>query len=77
VLMAQAEYVTKQLAICMVCGGPANFTQRLTASRDQIVVGATGTYEARCRHHFEAPGHEKPADADAADAMQAESPPRP
>jgi thymidine kinase len=54
-LMAAAEYVTKQLAICMVCGGPAGHTQRLTASRDQIVVGAQGLYEARCRHCFEPP----------------------
>jgi thymidine kinase len=61
-LMAAAEYVTKQLAICVVCGQPANFTQRLTASRDQIVVGAQGTYEARCRHHYEAPpGSDQPA----------------
>ncbi|HOX26606.1 MAG TPA: thymidine kinase [Candidatus Krumholzibacteria bacterium] len=54
-LMCRAEYVTKQLAICMVCGDPAAFTQRLTQSRDQIQVGATGMYEARCRHHFEVP----------------------
>lgn len=54
-LMCQAEYVSKQLAICMVCGDPAGFTQRLTPSRDQIQVGAAGMYEARCRHHFEAP----------------------
>ena len=54
-LMCCAEYVSKQLAICMTCGDPANFTQRLTASTDQIVVGATETYEARCRQHFEPP----------------------
>ena len=54
-LMCRAEYVTKQLAICMVCGDPAGFTQRLTPSRDQIQVGASGMYEARCRHHFEPP----------------------
>jgi thymidine kinase len=54
-LLCQAEYVSKQLAICMVCGDPAGFTQRLTPSRDQIQVGASGMYEARCRHHFEAP----------------------
>jgi thymidine kinase len=52
-LMCAAEYVTKQLAICMVCGDPANFTQRLTAATDQILVGASETYEARCRQHFE------------------------
>ena len=54
-LMCHAEYVTKQLAICVSCGNPAAFTQRLTRSRDQIQVGATGMYEARCRHHFEIP----------------------
>jgi thymidine kinase len=54
-MMATAEYVTKQLAICVVCGNPANHTQRLTASLDQIVVGAQGTYEARCRRCFEPP----------------------
>jgi thymidine kinase len=61
-LMCCAEYVSKQLAICMTCGDPANFTQRLTASQDQIVVGAQETYEARCRQHFEPPVRErKPA----------------
>lgn len=54
-LLANAEYITKTLAICMVCGGPANRTQRLVASSDRVLVGATGTYEARCRHCYEAP----------------------
>jgi thymidine kinase len=49
-LLAVAEYITKTLAICMVCGGPANHTQRLVASKERVLVGATGTYEARCRH---------------------------
>ncbi|MEZ4387610.1 MAG: thymidine kinase [Candidatus Krumholzibacteriia bacterium] len=57
-IMCRAEYVSKQLAICMVCGEPAGFTQRLTPSRDQIQVGAAGMYEARCRHHFEPPAEE-------------------
>jgi thymidine kinase len=52
-LLAIAEYITKTLAICMVCGGPANFTQRLVASKERVLVGATGTYEARCRHCFD------------------------
>ncbi|MFO7652893.1 MAG: thymidine kinase [Candidatus Krumholzibacteriia bacterium] len=66
-LIASAEFVTKQLAICMTCGEPANFTQRLTASRDQIVVGAAGTYEARCRMHFEPPAEDlaRPGDHEA------------
>ena len=52
-LLAIAEYITKTLAICMVCGGPANHTQRLVASQERVLVGATGTYEARCRHCFD------------------------
>jgi len=59
-LMCTAEYVTKQLAICMTCGEPANFTQRLTQATGQIVVGASETYEARCRRHFEPPAEKTP-----------------
>src|SRR3954462_5181695 len=52
-LLAIAEYITKTLAICMVCGDPANHTQRLVASGERGLVGATGLYEARCRHCFD------------------------
>ena len=52
-LLAIAEYITKTLAICVVCGEPANHTQRLVASNDRVLVGATGLYEARCRHCFD------------------------
>jgi thymidine kinase len=48
-LMARAEYVSKELAICVVCGNPANRSQRLTDSAERLVVGAFGAYEARCR----------------------------
>src|SRR6266516_5595092 len=44
-LLAIAEYITKTLAICVVCGDPANHTQRLVASSDRVLVGATGLYE--------------------------------
>lgn len=53
-LLALAEQITKTLAICVRCGNPAKFTQRLIASDDLIVVGATGMYESRCRRCFEA-----------------------
>jgi thymidine kinase len=53
-LLAQAESITKTLAICMRCGNPAKHTQRLVESDDLIVVGAAGMYEARCRRCFEA-----------------------
>lgn len=49
-LLAVAEYITKTLAICMVCGDPANHTQRLVASKERVLVGAGDSYEARCRH---------------------------
>ena len=52
-LLAIAEYITKTLAICMVCGNPANHTQRLIASKDRVLVGASGLYEARCRVCFD------------------------
>jgi len=52
-LLAIAEYITKTLAICMVCGNPANHTQRLVSSGDRVLLGAQGTYEARCRVCFD------------------------
>ena len=52
-LLAIAEYFTKTHAICMVCGAPANHTQRLVASSERVLVGAQGTYEARCRRCFD------------------------
>ena len=52
-LLAIAEYITKTLAICMVCGGPANHTQRLVQSSERVLVGASGAYEARCRECFD------------------------
>jgi thymidine kinase len=66
-LLAVAEYITKTLAICMVCGAPANHTQRLVASGDRVLLGATGTYEARCRRCFD-PTLAQTAEARAEDA---------
>ena len=61
-LMTVAEEVTKLLAICVRCGNPAKHTQRLVASEERILVGASGMYEARCRRCFEpAPSEQTPA----------------
>jgi thymidine kinase len=55
-LMAIAESVTKLQAVCAACGSPASRTQRLIdgepASYDDpvILVGASESYEPRCRH---------------------------
>ena len=51
-LMAVSDEVTKLSAVCMVCGAPAIHTQRLGKSRELVVVGAAGMYEARCRTCF-------------------------
>jgi thymidine kinase len=48
-LLAVAEYITKELAICVVCGNPANRSQRISSRGERVVVGASESYEARCR----------------------------
>jgi len=58
-LLAVAEYITKTLAICVRCGSPANYTQRITNSTKRVLVGTTDKYEARCRHCYEAPNETK------------------
>lgn len=61
-LMAKAELVTKLQAVCSVCGSPASRTQRLINGKPAsyhdpiILVGASESYEPRCRHHHEVPG---------------------
>jgi thymidine kinase len=52
-LLAIAEDITKTRAICVRCGSPAAYTQRLIASRERVVVGAAEAYEARCRACFD------------------------
>ncbi|HWJ76890.1 MAG TPA: thymidine kinase [Niallia sp.] len=60
-LMAIAELVTKLQAVCAVCGSPASRTQRLINGSPAcyedpvILVGASESYEPRCRHHHEVP----------------------
>jgi thymidine kinase len=51
-LLAVAEYITKTHAICVRCGQPANYSQRIVAVEGQVVVGASDAYEARCRRCF-------------------------
>jgi thymidine kinase len=51
-LLAIAEYITKTHAICVRCGQPANYSQRIAEVEGRVVVGASDTYEARCRRCF-------------------------
>jgi len=61
-LLAIAEYVTKLSAICMKCHTPATRTQRIIEGKPAnytdpiILVGATDSYEARCRDCHQVPG---------------------
>jgi thymidine kinase len=51
-LMAVAEYVTKVHAICVVCGDIAHYSYRLVSSQEQVLLGETDAYEARCRRCY-------------------------
>ena len=57
--LAYADHVTKLTAICTVCGGEANRTQRLINGEpakisDEIIqIGDNESYEARCRQHHQ------------------------
>ncbi len=51
-LIATAEFVTKVHAICMKCGDVASYSYRLTSQKDQVVLGETDSYQARCRNCF-------------------------
>ena len=62
ILITSAEFVTKLTAVCTTCGAPATRTQRLVngeaaSYHDPIIlVGASESYEARCRHCHEVKG---------------------
>jgi len=60
-LCDRAEYVTKMLAVCHRCGGPGMYTQRTVASDDLVVLGATDSYEARCRMCYNPEEPEQPS----------------
>lgn len=60
-LCGRAEYVTKVLAVCHRCGGPALYTQRIVRSEELVVLGAQGAYEARCRVCYNPTEPEQPA----------------
>ena len=55
-LMAVSEYVTKAHAICVICGNPANRSQRVRGGDEVIEVGSDDSYEPRCRPCFEPDG---------------------
>lgn len=52
-LLAIADSVTKNQAVCVVCGGLASKSQRITTENSQVLVAAADRYEARCRNCFD------------------------
>lgn len=51
-LMAIAEYVTKVHAICVVCGDIAHYSYRKVGDPQQVLLGESDSYEARCRRCY-------------------------
>lgn len=52
-LYPKAEEIHKFHAICQVCGEIGDFTKILIASDQQVVIGGSDIYEARCRECFQ------------------------
>lgn len=48
-ILTMAEYVDKMHAVCVCCGEPAHYSQRIAGGEEQVLVGDTESYEARCR----------------------------
>lgn len=48
-ILAKADYVTKLHAICVKCGGIANYSYRKIPNEEQVMLGAIDVYEPRCR----------------------------
>jgi len=51
-IMADAEYITKLHAICVVCGNLAAYSFRKTTDEKTILLGETESYEPRCRYCY-------------------------
>jgi thymidine kinase len=64
-LLSVADEVVKLRAICMKCGAPASHTYRMIDGKPAnwndpiILIGATESYEARCRNCFRISGKPK------------------
>jgi thymidine kinase len=51
-ILALAEYVDKMHAVCVGCGAPAHYSQRIAGGSEQVQVGDVESYEARCRRCY-------------------------
>jgi len=70
-LLATAEYVDKMHAVCVRCGAPAQYSQRIAGGGEQVQVGDVESYEARCRvcyNEFQPQESSSPAVEDGSEA---------
>lgn len=51
-LMAIAEHITKVHAICVNCGGVAQYSYRTVENQSTVLLGESESYQARCRACF-------------------------
>jgi thymidine kinase len=51
-LLATAEYVTKVHAVCLGCGGLAQFSHRIVHNDKLVLLGETDSYQPLCRQCF-------------------------
>ncbi|MEM1203450.1 MAG: thymidine kinase [Acidobacteriota bacterium] len=58
-ILARADFVDKIHAICMRCGAPAHYSQRIVGGDAQFQLGDTESYEARCRSCFRRPNEDQ------------------
>ncbi|MFL2983313.1 MAG: thymidine kinase [Candidatus Neomarinimicrobiota bacterium] len=54
-IMCEADYIDKLRAICIICGNPASYSQRISDDSEQVIIGELDKYEARCRNCFQPP----------------------
>lgn len=51
-LLAIAEHITKVHAVCVRCGSPANYSHRITAHENIVLLGEKESYEPLCRYCY-------------------------
>jgi thymidine kinase len=59
-LLATAEYVDKVHAICIRCGGLAQYSHRTSDQKGLVVLGEGDRYEPLCRNCYVEKTHPKP-----------------
>lgn len=51
-LMAIADSITKLTSVCLICGGDATMSYRKDDNEEQVGLGSTDKYQARCFVHW-------------------------